>query len=152
MTKKLELTSQISDDIERMLMNGTSLVAICQTKGSPSLSKVYDWMRTDRDFSNKIMNARKIAAQTYLDKMIIELENADAKNIAVTREKLIHYRWLSSKLIAIYGDKQQVEVDQKIDITWNVADDKTYENEIKNVSEVGSQDTNIALAHDMRFE
>jgi len=138
MTKKLELTSQISDDIERMLMNGTSLVAICQTKGSPSLSKVYDWMRTDKEFSNKIMNARKIAAQTYLDKMIIELENADAKNIAVTREKLIHYRWLSSKLIAIYGDKQQVEVDQKIDITWNVADDKTYENEIKNVSEVGS--------------
>ena len=139
MTKKLELTVQIADDIERLLMNGTSLVTICQTKGSPSLSKVYDWMRTDKEFSNKIMNARKIAAQTYLDKMIIELENADAKNIAVTREKLIHYRWLSSKLIAIYGDKQQVEVDQKIEITWNAADsDKTYENEIKNVSEVGS--------------
>jgi len=139
MTKKLELTPAIADDIERLLMNGTSLVAICQTKGSPSLSKVYDWMRTDKEFSNKIMNARKIAAQTYLDKMIIELENADAKNIAVTREKLIHYRWLSSKLIAIYGDKQQVEVDQKIDITWhNPDDDKTYENEIKNVSELGS--------------
>jgi len=139
MTKKLELTSQVSDDIERLLMNGTSLVAICQTKGSPSLSKVYDWMRTDKEFSNKIMNARKIAAQTYLDKMIIELENADAKNIAVTREKLIHYRWLSSKLIGIYGDKQQVEVDQKIEIKWNNADeDKTFENEIKNVSDVGS--------------
>jgi len=139
MTKKLELTVAIADDIERLLMNGTSLVAICQTKGSPSLSKVYDWMRTDKEFSNKIMNARKIAAQTYLDKMIIELENADAKNIAVTREKLIHYRWLSSKLISIYGDKQQVEVDQKIDITWhNPNEDKTFENEIKNVSEVGS--------------
>ena len=139
MTKKLELTPAIADDIERLLMNGTSLVAICQTKGSPSLSKVYDWMRTNKEFSNKIMNARKIAAQTYLDKMIIELENADAKNIAVTREKLIHYRWLSSKLIAIYGDKQQVEVDQKIDITWhNPDEDKTFENEIKNVSELGS--------------
>ena len=138
MTKKLELTPAIADDIERLLMNGTSLVAICQTKGSPSLSKVYDWMRTDKEFSNKIMNARKIAAQTYLDKMIIELENADAKNIAVTREKLIHYRWLSSKLIAIYGDKQQVEVDQKIEITWNNPDvDKTFENEIKTVSDVG---------------
>ena len=139
MTKKLELTPAISEDIERLLMNGTSLVAICQTKGSPSLSKVYDWMRTDKEFSNKIMNARKIAAQTYLDKMIIELENADAKNIAVTREKLIHYRWLSSKLISIYGDKQQVEIDQKVEITWNDPDvDKTYENEIKNVSELGS--------------
>jgi len=139
MSNKLLLTPAIAEDIERLLMNGTSLVAICQTKGSPSLSKVYDWMRTDKDFSNKIMNARKIAAQTYLDKMIIELENADAKNIAVTREKLIHYRWLSSKLIGIYGDKQQVEVDQKIEITWNNPDvDKTFENEIKNVSDVGS--------------
>ena len=139
MSNKLLLTPAIAEDIERLLMNGTSLVAICQTKGSPSLSKVYDWMRTNKEFSNKIMNARKIAAQTYLDKMIIELENADAKNIAVTREKLIHYRWLSSKLIGIYGDKQQVEVDQKIEITWNNPDvDKTFENEIKNVSELGS--------------
>ena len=139
MSKKLELTPAIADDIERLLMNGTSLVAICQTKGSPSLSKVYDWIRTDKDFANKIMTARKIAAQTYLDKMIIELENADAKNIAVTREKLIHYRWLSSKLIGIYSDKQHVEVDQKIEITWNNPDDdKTYENEIKTVSDVGS--------------
>ena len=139
MTKKLELTPAIADDIERLLMNGTPLTTICQNKDAPSLSKVYDWMRTDKEFSNKIMNARKIAAQTYLDKMIIELENADAKNIAVTREKLIHYRWLSSKLIAIYGDKQQVEVDQKIEITWNDPSvDKTYENEIKNVSELGS--------------
>ena len=136
MTKKLELTSQVSEDIERLLMNGTSLVAICQTKGSPSLSKVYDWMRTDKEFSNRIMSCRKIASQTLLDKMIIELENADSKNIAVTRERLIHYRWLASKLISLYGDKQQVEVDQKIEITWNTPDtNKIIENDIENVTE-----------------
>jgi phosphoribosylaminoimidazole-succinocarboxamide synthase len=133
MTKKLELTSQISDDIERMLMNGTPLTTICQTKGAPSLSKVYDWIRTDKAFAEKILTARKIAAQTYLDKMIEELETADNKSIAVTREKLIHYRWMASKLVAIYGDKQQVEVDQKIEITWNNPDD-----EMKTVSELGS--------------
>lgn len=138
MTKKLELTLQVSDDIERMLMNGTPLTSICQTKGCPSLSKVYDWIRTDKDFAAKIMTARKIAAQTYLDKMITELDNADAKNIAVTRERLIHYRWMASKLVAIYGDKQQIEVDSKIEITWNNPDaDKTFENEIKTVSDVG---------------
>lgn len=139
MTKKLELTSQISDDIERMLMNGTPLTTICQTKGSPSLSKVYDWIRSDKEFAAKVLQARKIAAQTYLDKMIEELEKADNKSIAITREKLIHYRWMASKLIAIYGDKQQVEVDQKIEITWNEPDvDKSYENDLKNVSELGS--------------
>ena len=139
MTKKLELTVQIADDIERLLMNGTPLTTICQNKDAPSLSKVYEWIRSDKDFADKILTARKIAAQTYLDKMIEELESADNKSIAVTREKLIHYRWMASKLVAVYGDKQQVEVDQKIEITWNNPDvDKTYENEIKNVSELGS--------------
>lgn len=138
MTKKLELTTAIADDIERMLMNGTPLTTICQNKDAPSLSKVYDWIRSDKEFADKILTARKIAAQTYLDKMIEELEKADNKSIAVTREKLIHYRWMASKLVAIYGDKQQVEVDSKIEITWNASDDKTFENEIKNVSELGS--------------
>ena len=139
MTKKLELTPVIADTIETLLMNGTPLTTICQTKGSPSLSKVYEWIRTDKEFANKILTARKIAAQTYLDKMITELETADNKSIAITREKLIHYRWMASKLVAVYGDKQQIEVDSKIEITWNDPDsDKTYENEIKNVSELGS--------------
>ena len=133
MTKKLELTVQIADDIERLLMNGTPLTTICQNKDAPSLSKVYEWIRSDKEFADKILTARKIAAQTYLDKMITELESADNKSIAVTREKLIHYRWMASKLVAIYGDKQQVEVDQKIEITWNSSED-----EMKNVSELGS--------------
>ena len=71
-------------------------------KANPSLSKVYDWIANDKDFASKILTARKIAAQTYLDKMIEELEFADNKNIAIVREKLHHYRWMASKLIGIY--------------------------------------------------
>ena len=135
MTKKLELTSEISSDIERMLMNGTPLTQITEKPGSPSLSKVYEWIRTDKAFADKILLARRIAAQTYLDKMITELESADNKNIMIIKEKLHHYRWMASKLIGIYGDKQEVKVDQKIEITWNADEDKSYENEMKNVSE-----------------
>ena len=134
MTKKLELTSQISSDIERMLMNGMPLTQICEKDGSPSLSKVYEWIRTDKEFADKILTARKIAAQTYLDRMITELENADNKNISVVKERLQHFRWMASKLIGIYGDKQQVAIDQKVEIKWS-DEDKTYENEMKNVSE-----------------
>ena len=111
-------------------MNGTPLTQICDKPNSPSLSKVYSWIQESKDFASKIITARKIAAQTYLDRMITELENADSSNIQVVREKLQHYRWLSSKLIAIYGDKQQVNVDQKIEIKWSDED----KNEIKNVS------------------
>ena len=134
MTKKLELTSQISSDIERMLMNGMPLTQICEKDGAPSLSKVYEWIRTDKEFANKILLARRIAAQTYLDRMISELESADNKKIMIVREKLHHFRWMASKLIGIYGDKQQVNVDQKVEIKWS-DEDKTYENEMKNVSE-----------------
>jgi len=118
------------------------LTQICEKPGSPSLSKVYDWIRNDKEFADKIILSRRIAAQTYLDRMITELQNADNKNIMVIREKLHHYRWMASKLIGIYGDKQQVNVDQKIEITWNAdGEDKSYENEIKNVSELGSLQT-----------
>ena len=136
MTKKLELTSQIEQDIIKLLMNGTPLTQICSKEGSPSLSKVYNWIQTNKEFADKIVTARRIACQTYLDRMITELETTSSKDVGLLRERLIHYRWMASKLIPIYGDKQQVNVDQKIEITWNTSDDdKTYENEIKNVSE-----------------
>ena len=130
MTKKLELTLQIEEDIIKLLMNGMPLTQICSKENSPSLSKVYGWIQENKDFASKIITARKIAAQTYLDRMITELENAHPKDIALTRERLIHFRWMASKLIPIYQDKQQVNVDQKIEITWN-----TDENDMKNVSE-----------------
>ena len=135
MTKKLELTLQIEQDIIKLLMNGTPLTQICDKPNSPSLSKVYSWIQENKDFASKIVVARKIAAQTYLDRMITELENANSKDIGLLRERLQHFRWMASKLIPLYGDKQQVNVDQKIEITWNTDEDKSYENEIRNVSE-----------------
>ena len=142
MTKKYELTSEISKDIQKMLMNGKPLTQICKMEGSPSLSKVYGWISEDKEFANQIMISRRIGSQTYLDRMIEELENADSKNIMVIREKLHHYRWLASKLLGqIYGDKKEVQVDQKIEISWSSdGQDKSYENEIKNVTKLGSID------------
>ena len=102
-------------------------------EGSPSLSKVYDWISEDKEFANQIMVSRRIGSQTYLDHMIEELESADSKNIMVIREKLHHYRWLASKLLGqIYGDKKEVQVDQKIEISWS------DENKIKDVTNSGS--------------
>lgn len=117
---ELQLTSEIENSIITQLMNGTPLTKICKAKDSPSLSKVYKWIATNKEFADKILTARRIGAQTYLDSMIEELEGADNRNIQVVREKLHHYRWLASKLIGIYGDKQEIRTDSKIEITWNV--------------------------------
>ena len=124
-------------------MNGKPLTRICQDKVNPSLSKVYDWIAEDKDFAEKILTARKIAAQTYLDKMIEELEFADNKNIAVVREKLHHYRWMASKLIGIYGDKQEIKQDTNIQITWSNQDQENY----KDVTNSVSRDSTNKVSH-----
>ena len=146
MTKKLELTSQVSKDIQKMLMNGKPLTQICRMEGSPSLSKVYDWISEDKEFANQIMVSRRIGSQTYLDRMIEELEQADNKNIMVIREKLHHYRWLASKLLGqIYGEEKRVAVDQKIEITWsNDGEDKSYENDNRIIDVTNSGSTHEA--------
>ena len=135
MTKKLELTSEISKDIELKLMEGIPLTQICQSKDLPSLSKVYNWCAENKEFAQKIMNARRLGSQTYLDLMIEELNTMDNRNVMIVREKLHHYRWLASKLLGqIYGDKKEVQVDQKIEIKWS------DENDMKVVEELGSRD------------
>ena len=145
MTKKLELTSQVSKDIQKMLMNGKPLTQICRMEGSPSLSKVYDWISEDKEFANQIMVSRRIGSQTYLDRMIEELEQADNKNIMVVREKLHHFRWLASKLLGqIYGEEKRVAVDQKIEITWSSDDDKSYENDNRIIDVTNSGSTHEA--------
>ena len=111
-------------------MNGKPLTRICKDKDNPSLSKVYDWMNEDKAFAEKVLLARKVAAQTYLYHMIEELEFADNKNIAIVREKLHHYRWMASKLIGIYGDKQEIKQDTNIQITWS----NSNQEEIKDVT------------------
>ena len=121
----MPLTTEMSSDIVTQLMNGKPLTSIARQKDMPSLSKIYNWIQTDKDFANKILTARRIGAQTYLDKMVEELENCSHKDAYLINLKLQHYRWLASKLIGIYGDKQEIHTDTKVEITWNIPEQKT---------------------------
>ena len=121
----MPLTTKMSSDIVTQLMNGKPLTSIARQKDMPSLSKIYNWIQTDKSFADKILTARRIGAQTYLDKMVEELENCSHKDAYLVNLKLQHYRWLASKLIGIYGDKQEIHTDTKVEITWNIPDQKT---------------------------
>ena len=145
MTKELQLTTLISNNICQRLMEGTPLTRICKDKDQPSLSTVYKWIAKHKDFANKLLTARRIGCQTYLDKMIEELETADNKSIMVVREKLHHYRWLSSKLLPnLYGDKQEVIQDTKVTIEWKKPD-------VVDITPVDSSQKN-GLAHVKEFD
>ena len=130
--KTLELTSQLTDQICQELMNGQPLTRICSNKDLPSLATINRWIAKHPSFAKQITNARRVGTQYYLDKMIEELETMSAKDVGIVREKLHHYRWLSSKLLPnLYGDKQEVIQDTKITIQWQ-QDPKVVEGQVVN--------------------
>ena len=131
MTKALELTSQITDKICEQLMTGKPLTRICESKDLPSLATINRYINKNSSFAKQILQARRVGCQYYLDKMVEELEPMSAKDVGIVREKLQHYRWLSSKLLpSLYGDKQEVIQDTKITIQWQQPDMKAVEGQV----------------------
>jgi phosphatidate phosphatase PAH1 len=53
-----------------------------------------------------------------------ELETADNRNIMVIREKVQLAKWIASKLIPMYGDKQEIKQDTNITIQWTTPNNK----------------------------
>ena len=118
MTKELVITEKISKKICQELMLGIPLVRIAKDKDMPSLTKIYKWIAEHKEFANSIQDARRIGAQSYIEKAMDELEHADNRNIMVIREKVQLAKWLASKLISVYGDRQEIKQETKIEITW----------------------------------
>tara|TARA_S200002703_G_scaffold152831_1_gene153713 strand:+ start:1025 stop:1375 length:351 start_codon:yes stop_codon:yes gene_type:complete len=84
----------------------------------PSLTKIYNWISQDKDFANKIVDARRIGAQSYIEEAMDQLDHADNRNIMIIREKVQLAKWLCTKLIPLYGDKQEIKQDTTIEIKW----------------------------------
>jgi len=127
MTKELVITEQLTSKICQELMNGVPLARLARDKSYPSLTRIYKQIMKDKGFANKITEARKFGAQTYIEKAMDDLETADNRNIMVVREKVQLAKWIASKLIPVYGDKQEIKQDTNITIQWNNPDDKVVD-------------------------
>ena len=130
MTKEIQLTTTLKHKLLKSVMAGTPLSKVCKDEDMPSLSKVYSWIAKHQDFAKDLVQARRCGAQSYIDQAIEALDTADNSNIHVVREKANMARWMASKLIPVYGDKQQILQDTRIEISWKTPD----ENEIKSVN------------------
>ena len=130
MTKEIQLTTGLKHKLLKSVMSGTPLSKVCKDEDMPSLSKVYSWIAKHQDFAKDLVQARRCGAQSYIDQAIEALDTADNSNIHVVREKANMARWMASKLIPVYGDKQQILQDTRIEISWKTPD----ENEMKSVN------------------
>ena len=127
MSKELVITEKLTNKICTELMNGIPLARLARQKDMPSLTRIYKEITNDKKFLAKINEARRIGAQTYIENAMSELETADNRNIMVIREKVQLAKWLASKLIPIYGDKSEIKQETKIEIQWNIPDNKVVD-------------------------
>jgi hypothetical protein len=145
MTKELIITENLTSKICQELMLGTPLVRLTKDKSMPSLTRVYKQIMKDKGFANRINEARRIGAQTYIEKAMDELEHADNRTIMVVREKVQLAKWLASKLLPAYSDKQEIKQETKIEIKWNTDEknvvDVTPETEAVEVGTTRHQQT-----------
>ena len=124
MTKELIITDSLTNKICQEIMLGTPLARLARSKDMPSLTRIYKEIQKNKNFSNKINEARRVGAQTYIENAMSELETADNRNIMVVREKVQLAKWMASKLIPIYGDKQEIKQETKIEIQWSTPENK----------------------------
>ena len=137
MTKELVITESLTSKICQELMNGVPLARLARSSDYPSLTRIYKQIMKNKSFSNKIQEARKIGAQTYIENAMSELDTADNRNIMVVRERVQLAKWLCSKLIPIYGDKQEIKQDTNITIQWSSKDKDDVVDVTPGVEEIG---------------
>jgi len=100
---------------------GNSLASICKKKDMPGLSTIHEWMKSDQKFKEQILDARRMGAMTWLDWMQDLLtQECEPQQVQWNRERLHHARWMASKLVSVFGDKQTVvnEGDPIIKVVW----------------------------------
>ena len=118
MKKSKEVLKQLIEQLEL----GKTLSSICRQKAMPGLTTVHTWMKNDDKFKNELLDARRMGAITWLDKMQDLLDQeVEPQQVQWNRERLHHARWMASKLVSVFGDKQTVENvgDPMIKIVWD---------------------------------
>ena len=118
----MKKSKEILEKVLELLELGNTLTSICRPQDMPNLATIYKWMHKDEKLKEKILTARKLGAVTWLDKMQDLLEQPiEPQQVQLVREKLQHARWLASKLVSIFGDKQTIENvgDPVIKVIWS---------------------------------
>ena len=99
-------TEEIAQRIIDGLMDGLSLIKICEQNGIPSRRTVLYWWDANPDFCAKCARARILQADLMDDKIIDLIDQATPESAPADRVKLAALTWRASKLAPKkYGNK-----------------------------------------------
>lgn len=117
MSRPTTYSEELADTICDLLMDGNSLVKICEQDGMPHRSTVIRWMAADEDFATRCARAREAQAD-FMDDKILDVANASTPETAVAdRVKIAAYQWRAAKLQPKkYGDKVDLNLSGSVSL------------------------------------
>lgn len=99
-------SEELAERIANELMEGKSLVKICDAEDMPHRRTVLRWMEADESFATKCARARIWQADLMDDKINDLIESCTAESAPADRVKLAAMQWRAAKLLPKkYGDK-----------------------------------------------
>jgi len=120
--KKKAVAVDQKEELLAYLQEGETLTSVANKPTMPSLSTLHRWIREDNEYSIQIENARVQGAIFYVEKLI-ELTEQDVKpqDVMWIREKISTYKWLASKLLPQFSERQHITSHNKhevVTISW----------------------------------
>jgi hypothetical protein len=111
-------SQQLAERICDLLMDGESLVKICEREDMPHRSTVMRWMASDPEFATQCARARTMQADLMDDLILDTAKASTAETAAADRVKISAYQWRASKLEPKkYGDKLDLNHSGEVALT-----------------------------------
>lgn len=110
MPRPSDYSEQMADRICNELMDGKSLVKICDAEDMPHRSTVIRWMAANEAFATMCARARVAQADLMDDKILDVADKCTPETAAADRVKISAYQWRAAKLEPKkYGEKLDIE-------------------------------------------
>jgi hypothetical protein len=110
-------SEKIAEAIVDGLMDGLSMVKVCELDGMPNRRTVLRWMEKDEAFAARCARARELQADLMDDKINDLIESCTKETAEADRIKLSGMQWRAEKLMPKkYGSKQENTVNLKAEI------------------------------------
>lgn len=124
MSRPSVYSEEVAACICTRLIEGETMLAICQDEKMPARATVYGWMEADDAFRARCTRAREEQAE-YMDDLILTIANACTPETAFAdKVKISAYQWRASKLKPRrYGDKLELsgDAEQPVEIVVRYA-------------------------------
>ncbi len=106
MSRPSKQTPEVEQQIIDGLMNGLSLVKVCEADNMPHRGTILRWFDADEAFAAKCARARTMQADLMDDRILDLIDNVTPESAQADRVKLAGLQWRAAKLAPKkYGDK-----------------------------------------------